>query len=158
MKHWLCLTVVLSLVAAAGCNSPNAASSLSGKVTYNNNPVTGGTVTLWAKKEGAPPFGGIIDVNGNYSVADVAPGDYTVAIETESINPTKPQPRSTGPAGAGGGTTPGGSSPPGGGPTAPTGKYVKIDSKYSAKETSTLSVTINSGGGKQTQDFPLTGP
>jgi hypothetical protein len=157
MRVHLSLTVPLVLLLLAGCGDPNKARGLSGKVTYNNNPVTGGTITLLPKEGGR--FVGTITADGTYLVPDVAPGTYTVTIETESINPDKPKAAGSSPPGAQGSSPgPGASMPAGGAGSAPTGKYVKIDLKYADPTTSGLSVTVKGGGGGQTENFPLTGP
>jgi len=152
MRSCFCLAAALSLVAAAGCGGkPDAPASISGKVTYNNAPLTGGTITF-QPKEGVP-FGRPIEADGTYTMSDITPGDYSVVIETESINPAKPKKTYSG---AGQVASTGGSSPPTGPSQATPPTYVKIDTKYGDAKSSGLTVTVTAGG-KQTKDFPLTG-
>ena len=84
----------LLLVAAGalvlGCKSenPNAPGRVSGKVTYNGQPVTGGTVTFHSKKDGAKiPVS--ISSDGRYSAFDIPDGEMDVTVETESLNPDR---------------------------------------------------------------------
>jgi hypothetical protein len=151
MRSCFCLAAALTLAVSAGCSNPNAPASLSGKVTYNGAPVTGGTITFAPTKEGGA-FNRPIEQDGSYTMPDMAAGDYTVAIETESINPDKPK-KSYGPPGQAGAAA--GSTPPGNAMSV-TGKYVKIDPKFADAKTSGLTYTV-AGGGKQTKDWPLTG-
>ena len=156
MRAHVPFVLPLALLLLAGCGGdPNKATGLAGKVTYNDNPVTGGTITFAPKEGGA--FTRPIGADGTYTSPDMPPGTYTVTVETESLNPDKPKPPAYG--------------PPGGAPQAPTaggtmptaaagasaGKYMKIDPKYADPKTSGLSVTVKGGGGAQTQDFPLKG-
>ena len=152
----------LLVAAASGCTNPNTPAAVSGKITYNSSPVTGGTMTFQLAKEG-PVYPHAINVDGTYSISDLPPGDYIITIETESINPDRPKQPIYGPpdgqkaAGPDPATPPTGTMPPGAASTAPVGTYLKIDPKYKDPKTSGLTVTVT-GGSRQTKDLPLTGP
>jgi hypothetical protein len=152
LKGALVLALPLCLVVAIGCDkaNPHAPASVSGKVTYKGEPVTGGTITFHPKTEGPSPTT-TINADGTYTITDSPAGDFTVTVETESINPSKKAPQYPGAGKAGGATT---SSPmPGSPPTAAAGKYVKIPQKYADPKTSTLTAKL--GAGKQTVNFTL---
>ena len=159
MKSRLPLALLPLVFLALGCPNPNAPVMLTGKVTYNNGPLTGGSIMLQAKDSsaGGAGFSGVIDKDGNYTVAEVKPGDYVVTIQSLP-DPNAPKPGGSGPGGAAGSPAPAGSTPPGGGAAAaPAGTYMKIDPKYADPKNSGLTVTVK-GGGPAKQDFPLTGP
>jgi len=162
LKGQLLLVLPLGLVLVFGCGTtknPNAPASVSGKVTYNGNPVTGGTITFHSKEGRASTIG--INAEGSYSTSDIPVGEMVVTVETESANPSatkmgnypgaKGKAPTTGeregnkgammsprPPGAGGG---------GGG-------YVKIPAKYADKDKSTLRETLSPG--TQVKDINLT--
>ncbi len=137
---------VLVLAGAFGCSggSPNTPSTLTGKVTYKDAPVTGGNITLYTE---AGVYTLPIDAKGEYSGQDLPSGSATVTIETESLNRSKV---------AYGGSkdkkmfspVPEGANPGAG------GQYVKIPPKYADKTKSGLTITLTKG--KQTHDFNLT--
>lgn len=151
----LILASPLLLVLGLGCGPTNQNTSvISGKITYNGNPVTAGTITF--QPEQGPSFTRPISADGTYTNTDMPTGEFKVTIETESANPDRKTPT----YGQGNQTSspaPGGA-PPGGtvtqGPAAGGGKYVKIPAKYADAKTSGL--TVNVAAGKQTKDFPLT--
>jgi hypothetical protein len=145
------------LLAAAGCNSgnPNAPSSVHGTVTYNGSPVPGGFVVFHLPDGGKLPLP--IGANGTYS-GEFKEGTYTVAVETESLNPAKKQDYRgqggggmAGKYGKAGGGNPGGykgkadkgSPMPENAGTSP--QYVKIPAKYADPANSGLSVTLTKG-------------
>ena len=159
----LVLPLAAAVVGLAGCKkeNPNAPAKLSGKVTYNGNLVTGGTVTFHPK-EGAP-FQVAIGADGTYRAVDIPVGEAAVSIETESINPNAKRPEYKGggrgglygkmsPAPAGGGKGPS-KSPTRDGAEA-GGEYVKIPAKYADPAKSGLSVKLERG--EQTKNFELT--
>jgi hypothetical protein len=151
MKKILHLTFSMLIVCwispLSGCNkgNPNAPSSVSGKVTYNNEPVTAGNVKFYTS-EGAE-YNCAIKPDGTYSGTDMPAGDLVVVIETESANKDIKKPTYGG----------------GGGMQSPVGKpgesaqgggaYVKIPKKYSDKKTSGLKETLSKG--KNTKNFDL---
>jgi hypothetical protein len=139
---------ILGSVCLVGCSggSSNTPSSISGKITYNETPVTAGTVIFFTD-QGVYPLP--IGANGEYAGSDLPAGAAKISIETESANPEKKKSVYAGskdkkmmspvPEGAGGGAS---------------GQYVKIPAKYADKDKSGLTVTLTKG--KQTQDFKLT--
>ncbi len=154
MKRRLPLALLPLVFLALGCTNPNAPVMLTGKVTYNDKPLTGGTILLQSKDNIG--FSGVIGADGNYTVPEVKPGDYTVTIQSLS-DPNAPKPAGSGPGGAAAPAA-GGSTPPGaGGATAPAGTFMKIDPKYADPKNSGLKVSVKAGGPAK-QDFPLTGP
>jgi hypothetical protein len=150
LKGQLALALPLCLVVVFGCKNPNAPITASGKVTYKDAPVSGGNITFQPKKEG-PPYSRPLAADGTYNLADVPVGDYTVTVETESINPERKQETYGQPGG--GGAPPVGPMPAGYKLTN-AGKYVKIPAKYADPKTSGLKATL--GTDKKSQDFPLT--
>jgi len=141
------LLFLLSLALVLGCGTSKTPARLSGKVTYKDAPVKGGTINLYPKEGGYT-----IDINsdGTYDKAGLPSGDVDVTIETESIKPRE-LPKYGGGKGGKDMTSP---PPPGAGGGAPKGEYVKIPEKYAKKETSGLKVTLQPGA--NTKDFPLT--
>ncbi len=69
--HRLFLTLVL-IVSAVGCGGSNLA-KVTGKVTYNGNPVTSGTITFAAADK--PAAYGDLQPDGTYSLKTEKPGD-----------------------------------------------------------------------------------
>ncbi|HBI43626.1 MAG TPA: hypothetical protein DDY78_12370 [Planctomycetales bacterium] len=153
LKSKLVLVLPLCLVVVYGCEkaNPNAAASVTGKVTYKGQPVTGGMLMFNPKTEA----GGVVspaslNPDGTYSLTEAPSGDFTVTVDTESLNPDK---KAQAYPGSGGKEMP--SSIPANAPkaTLPEGKYVKIPKKYSDPKESTLTAKLTSG--KQTLNFEL---
>jgi hypothetical protein len=150
--------LVLSLVFLPACGKGGANSRVSGKVKYAGAPVTGGTI-VFQGKEGGERYNSGIKGDGTYTITNITPGDYTVIIETESINPNASRPKE----GYGGQAV----SPAqqqlemmkkqGMAPDATDGgppiTYVKIPAKY-ASDKSGLEYTVKKG--KNEKDFDLT--
>jgi hypothetical protein len=139
---------LLFVVALGGCSGSNTkGNSVSGKVTYNNAPVTGGTLKFH------PAAGGeavlvTISPNGTFFVEGSVPtGQATVTVETESVNQKGRSPDYTK---MGQGRE--GFKPPEGGSGAPV--YVKIPTKYNDPKTSNLSVEVKKGK-NEGMDFDL---
>jgi hypothetical protein len=165
----------IAILAVAGCGGGNNNGRVEGKVTFDGQPVTGGNVTFFTSSGAA--YSANIRSDGSYSIADVPPGEMTVTVETESINPNKkPPPTYGGGSGSGPGAGMyGGKGGGGGGPGAPKGPdgkpytmdksptpegaapqegvYVKIPEKYASREKSGITKSVNSG--KQTIDIEL---
>jgi len=81
------LAVILGLLVSVcwcvGCGSEGPpVGSISGKVTYNGEPVTGGIVTLFNQQTGIGA-GGELDASGTYHIELIQTGDYQVAIAPE---------------------------------------------------------------------------
>lgn len=153
MSGWrnLCFGVGL-LVLVAGCNSknPNASANVSGNVTYKGQPVKGGTIVFVSKAE----LGTVtvhIGADGKFSAVDLPTGDFTVTVETESVNTAKKAPEYT----KGKNKMPE-YKPPGAPSTSgpDPANYVKIPSKYNSAKTSPLTATLSTG--KNTVNFDLT--
>jgi len=157
----------LLVVLAPGCSKRRTEVSggiLSGKVTYNNLPVTGGKISFYGKEEKTLFVN--ISTDGTYLIMGLPPGDMVVTIDTEDLNPqgkTKKEknknksPNSTLEKGI---PSPdfikkkmGYAAPPAA-DTPPPAAYVKLPSKYASRTTSPLVVTIVEG--KQNKDWPLT--
>src|SRR5262245_40014712 len=160
---------LLAAVVLVGCQggNPNAPARVTGKVTYNGAPLTGGSITFHFKEGGSASAA--IAADGTYSAIDISAGEAVVTVETESVNPDKKKVeyRSTGGAGGGmyGKKSSGGGGASGGGKgaamsPAPEGTpssqtvYVKIPKRYSEVANSGLSATLKRG--RQTHDVPLT--
>jgi hypothetical protein len=138
-------------VGMAGCGpSGGAAGVVSGKVTYNGTPLTGGTITLHPAK-GGPDIPISITNEGTFTSSGVPDGEMQVSIETESLknkhvqyDTSKMRP---------------GVKPPGDIqlPDVDMSKqptYMKIPPKYASVKSSGLTWTITKGDNKQ--DFNLT--
>jgi hypothetical protein len=149
VKGRFLLASPLVLLFALGCSpdNPNAPASLSGKVTYNNKPVTGGSVAIIAKDGGT--IVRPIMQDGTYSATDLPVGEAAITVETETVNPDRKMPE------YGGGRKDAVSPRPAGAPGSATGSgaYVKIPDKYSKKETSGFSTNLKAG--RNTMDLPL---
>jgi hypothetical protein len=82
----------IPLILLLGCSSAHGTASVSGVVTYKNQPVEGATVIMHPKGEGptAKPAQGKTDSRGHFSVttyfgpgeqpAGALPGDYAVTV------------------------------------------------------------------------------
>jgi hypothetical protein len=82
--RWGLLFLVLSL-AGLGCGTGKG--DVTGKVTYQNKPLTFGTVTIQAS-DGAM-FQGNIESDGTYTVRDVPVGEAKVAVSCVDPNESK---------------------------------------------------------------------
>lgn len=153
------LTLVLSLALIAGCSSDKSApAKLSGTVTYNGAPVTGGMLSFYTN---AGVYPAAISSDGTYSVADIPTGDMVVTVDTEMLNPgIKKQTYSGKNSGGGGGmygkaagrgsAAPKGakqetSPAPEGAEQPSPGNYVKIPRDYADKNKSPLKITVERG-------------
>ena len=98
----LACALVFSLVLLAGCGKGKKnALSLSGKVTYKGQPVTGGKLTLAPLDGKTTPLTISISPDGSYMVTPPALGELQVAIETESIKGQSGMPYPNMPKGGG---------------------------------------------------------
>jgi hypothetical protein len=140
-------------VVMAGCGPTGGNPGVvSGTVTYNGKPVTGGNLTLHPVK-GGPDLPIPIDREGKFSSSGVPEGEMQVSIETESLKnkaavpPDPPKDMKL---------------PPGVKPedikkpdidmsNRPT--YMKIPRKYADAKTSGLTWTLTKGDNKK--DFDL---
>ncbi len=122
----------LALTALVGCGPGGGGGSgkatISGKVTYQGAPVTGGTLTLYDDKGSPYPVG--IKADGTFNVSDVPIGQMGVGIDTGSAAPP--------------------ASSAGGGQAAP---HVDIPPQYKNPQSSGLTWDIKAG--KNTKNFDL---
>lgn len=168
------------LVFASGCGSSKTASaSITGKITLNGQPVTGGNLYFHSD---AGTYSASIDSSGTFRATDIPPGDMTVTIDNDFLDPNRKIPvyngGKSGPLGAGGGGAGGKkygamsgptggapmtqykgkgvelAAPPEGAQTVKDGTFVKIPDIFKKKETSTLKLKIEPG--KNEKDITLT--
>jgi len=133
--------LVLSL-AVAGC-ARKKETTVTGKVTYANTPLPGGTISFYSETgtDKLPVYKTEINNDGTYLASGIPDTNLKVAIETESIRGSGP-PRGV-PAGVAAeymAKTPGGK------------KYTPIPPKYRDPEASGLTLEA----GTKTKDFNLT--
>jgi hypothetical protein len=84
---YLAVTLVTGLlVAASGCGRPTG--KVTGKVSYQEQPVVVGSVTLMA--EDGVPFQGQIQPDGTFQVAGVPYGTYRVSVFSSDNTPPAP--------------------------------------------------------------------
>ena len=72
-----------ALAALAGCGGDGAKAALTGKVSYNNAPVTGGTLTLIPAT--GMPFPITIKYDGSFDIGDAPVGLMKVTINTDNV-------------------------------------------------------------------------
>jgi len=138
------LLVCCAFAALPGCGDATKA-SLSGKVTYKGQPVTGGNLTLTPAAQAAP-VSIFIKPDGSFSQSSVPPGQYQVSIETDSAS--GPSAYNTG-----------GKVPPGGAGQQPpdmnagASKKVAIPVKYNDPKTANLPWEIKAGSNEKTFDL-----
>jgi hypothetical protein len=77
------------LGALVGCGGGGNTATVSGAVSLDNGPLTGGKITFVTATEhrGTKEFSGMIDRQGQYTVSDVPLGSVKVKIETAHLNP-----------------------------------------------------------------------
>jgi hypothetical protein len=129
--HWRWLPAVL-LAAACGCGPGRA--TVSGKVTYNDQPVTYGSVTVLGPDDKAAS--GAINPDGTYTVEGLTPGEARFGVI--SRDPAK------------------GRSPRKGGAeeqAAAKAGWVPLPRQYEAAASSGLTTTLK--GGHNTYDIDL---
>ena len=147
------LAVVPGLWLVGGCG-PGNDNTLTGKVTYNGEPLSGGKIHLrppGALATGAGDIIGDIKQDGAFSISGVPAANMQVGIETESINPDKVKDYTQGMK-----PPPGVQAPPTGSGPKPLGTYKPIDPKYADPAGSGLTWDVKKEGLKK--DFTLTGP
>ena len=143
--HLLGAVLVLAVgFAAAGCG--RSASSVSGKVTYKDKLVKGGTVTFY----GADNWTGTsrIAEDGAYTIPKVPAGKVQITVETKTVKPHPMMSRMP--------------KPPKDTPLPPgsmyenqgqADRYVEIPDRYGDKDKSGLS--LEATGGKQDHNIKL---
>jgi len=129
------LLILFLPILASGCGGGGNNAAVSGKVSYNGAPVTGGTLKFYP--EGSTEFTtGAIAPDGTFSFGGVPKGKMKVVVETESIkqqakNSEKYKDKE-------------GKSPPA--PSGPTPVFVAIPIKYKVVETTDLTCEVKSSG------------
>jgi hypothetical protein len=160
------LALPLFFAFAAGCNTSNTPATVSGKVTYNGQPVPAGSITFHPVSDKSTDQGGLGIYNysikdGMYSGTDLPTGEMVVTIETETANPNPTKAKAAPQGAAKRGDPTGdyqkkmqemGKVPADAATNA--GPYVKIPPRYAVKAKSPLKVTVTKG--KNTNDFDLT--
>ena len=146
--------LLAATLVGCGGGVANAPANVSGKVTYKGAPVTGGVVGFFAKGAEGGGYSATINPDGTFRASNVAAGEITVTVETETLNPNIKQTAYTGGAtkGPGGGGAPAGgapkkmaSSPRPGNAAKSEAVYVKIPGKYAKKDTTTLNANLKAG-------------
>jgi hypothetical protein len=120
------------LLVAAGCGDSSA--SVSGRVTLNGKPLTGGAVTFHAA--GGRTEGSWIDPEGHYAIARAPVGEVKVTVV---VNPTREPPKL--PRKRDVPQHPESQAAEG----APAGKAVAIPPRYKDPEKSGLTYTLSRG-------------
>jgi len=83
MRSLAAAAACLALAALAGCGGDSSKATISGKVAYNNAPVTGGTLTLYPASGAPYPIN--IKADGTFNVSDVPVGEMEVGIDTGAV-------------------------------------------------------------------------
>lgn len=132
----------LSLIFVWGCGSKGSkGATLTGKVMYKDQPLTGGSITLHSADGKGKQYKTAIAPEGTYAIGEITPGQWVVTIETESIR---------GQTGVSYKAPPGETAPDMGVKLA---KYVPIPKSYGNPNSTPLQVKVKRG--KNKQDFKL---
>jgi hypothetical protein len=154
----VCFAVMAAALAGCqGSGDNKFPAKVSGKVSYNGSPVTGGTITFHTAD--GSPIQAAIGLDGTYNIVNLPEGPVTVTVETESLNQKTPQYTGQGArkgmyGGRGAGPAAGGA--PKGDTKSPMPSeaqssqpvYVKIPGKYAQASTSGLTTTLKKGDQK----------
>lgn len=108
---WSGVTLLAGLFFLSGCSRP--VGTVSGKVTYMNKALKGGSVTF-VSTEGNHSFSCEIQDDGTYTMANIRGGEYKVLVDTSYLRPAT--------SGPGGYTGSGGKGFKPGGPSGPPPK------------------------------------
>jgi hypothetical protein len=133
--------LALLALALAGCGS--SPTTVTGRVTYQGKPVSGGTVTLYC--EDKQIVHGLLDAAGGYTIPNVPHGRAVVTVQTQPAKPYVIKHRLNIPASVNGPT------PPVSDPA--TDRVVVIPPRYALPEECGLSVTVE--GKALTHDIEL---
>jgi hypothetical protein len=79
LRHRMIGLVLLSIALTIGCRDGVVTTTVQGKVTYNNRPVTFGVINF--KPAQGQPLGGEINSDGSYQF-ELPPGAYQVRIDS----------------------------------------------------------------------------
>jgi hypothetical protein len=150
------LLVLACFVVSLGCTGgPKraATASLSGKITYKNQPVTAAALIFHPADGNSPPVTAtIVGTNGEYEVAGLPVGDLKLTVDAEPYNNKKPQKEQRGAKGRENKMSPTPKDRSGSKPFE--GTYMPLPKKYAEASTTTLTVTVKAG--KNNKDFELT--
>ncbi len=81
---FLTMALLLPLGCSGGTDPTKGRSTIKGKVTYKNKPVTGGKITLFlGEKE--TPIPGTLSPEGDYKFSNIPEGKYKVCISTADV-------------------------------------------------------------------------
>jgi len=92
----LMLSAVISLAVSCGCDQASSGLvSATGTVTFDGQPLSSGTVTLYQQNAAAGSgeiANGVCHIHQSTSTRGVAPGRYQVAVQCWAIEPHSVQP------------------------------------------------------------------
>ena len=133
----LCLLALTEGCAGTGRSTEHA--TVTGQVTHNGKPLTGGSISFVATV-GGWVSGGVIDESGNYSVS--APlGEVKISIDNSMLMKGGNKGAMMMKGGGGAGKPRDDAATP----VAPKGTYMKISAKYHSFEASGLTYTVTKG-------------
>ena len=129
--------LILSSICVCGCGGKSSkGATLSGKVTFKDQPLTGGSIMLHSI-DGKKQFPGTISPDGTFAIGGLTSGEMVVTIETESIK---------GQTGVAYKVPPGQKAPE---MKVKLAKYVPIPKTYGDVNSSPLRATVKSGSNKK---------
>jgi hypothetical protein len=155
LASWAWLLVVAAALAllppVAGCAGSG---TITGKVTYQGRPLTGGTV-LFTSTRGRGTRTAQIGEDGTYTITDMPGGPVKIAVETKSAQPVS-RPEQTADGKHVGGPPPGAAVPGGMKPTvygdpSKVRNAEPIPEDYADPDKSGLNYTVKRGR----QEFPI---
>jgi hypothetical protein len=156
LRIGLFTAVLLGLMVGCAREHPTAPAKISGRVVYQNKPVTGGTIMFTSGSQGV--YRATLDANGAYEIVDMPTGEMVITVETESLNPKNKAPDYGGGKGAKMYAERMAAERKRGAPiaqqAAAAGQYRKIPEKYGNPKTSPLSMTLEPG--RQVKEVVLT--
>jgi hypothetical protein len=85
----LALVPLLSVLVGCGSGKKTASASITGKVLLNGAVLPGGNVTLHGSDGGG--YSDTITADGEFRIVDLPPGEYTVTIENDGLDPNRKQ-------------------------------------------------------------------
>ncbi len=82
LQRLICICVSIALLSLAGCGKPTG--SVTGKVTYQDKSLKGGTVAF-VGTDGEQSGNATIGEDGSYEIPALKAGTYKILVETESL-------------------------------------------------------------------------
>jgi hypothetical protein len=82
MRVLLSVLLVAGLLATGCSQSTGGGASVSGTVTYQGKPVTGGSMFFYGSEKSYPAS---LDDQGRYTCPDIVPGEYVVTVDNRAI-------------------------------------------------------------------------